>query len=31
MGRNGSYVMVDLIWLTPPVIAGGSVFFFFCG
>lgn len=23
MGRNGSYVMVDLIWLTPPVIAGG--------
>ncbi|EGQ8649660.1 DUF2802 domain-containing protein [Vibrio cholerae] len=30
MGRNGSYVMVDLIWLTPPVIAGGSVFVVLC-
>ncbi|ELH0897907.1 flagellar transcriptional regulator FlrD [Vibrio cholerae] len=30
MGRNGSYVMVDLIWLTPPVIVGGSVFVVLC-
>ncbi|EKF6710244.1 flagellar transcriptional regulator FlrD [Vibrio cholerae] len=30
MGRNGSYVMVDLIWLTPPVLAGGSVFVVLC-
>ncbi|EJL6521923.1 flagellar transcriptional regulator FlrD [Vibrio cholerae] len=30
MGRHGSYVMVDLIWLTPPVIAGGSVFVVLC-
>ncbi|EKF9205361.1 flagellar transcriptional regulator FlrD [Vibrio cholerae] len=30
MGRNGSYVMVDLIWLTPPVIAGGSIFVVLC-
>ncbi|EGQ9842487.1 DUF2802 domain-containing protein [Vibrio cholerae] len=30
MGRNGSYVVVDLIWLTPPVIAGGSVFVVLC-
>ncbi|EOB1223453.1 TPA: flagellar transcriptional regulator FlrD [Vibrio cholerae] len=30
MGRNGSYVMVDLIWLTPPVIAGGAVFVVLC-
>ncbi|ENM3906009.1 flagellar transcriptional regulator FlrD [Vibrio cholerae] len=30
MGRNGSYVMVYLIWLTPPVIAGGSVFVVLC-
>ncbi|MGG6368653.1 flagellar transcriptional regulator FlrD [Vibrio cholerae] len=30
MGRNGSYVMVDLIWLTPPVVAGGSVFVVLC-
>ncbi|TQP42712.1 flagellar transcriptional regulator FlrD [Vibrio cholerae] len=30
MGRNGSYVMVDLIWLTPPVIAGGSVSVVLC-
>ncbi|ENM3802837.1 flagellar transcriptional regulator FlrD [Vibrio cholerae] len=30
MGRNGSYVMLDLIWLTPPVIAGGSVFVVLC-
>ncbi|HEJ2459649.1 TPA: flagellar transcriptional regulator FlrD [Vibrio cholerae] len=30
MGRNGSYVMVDLIWLTPPVIAGGPVFVVLC-
>ncbi|ASK54862.1 DUF2802 domain-containing protein [Vibrio tarriae] len=30
MGRHGSSVMVDLTWLTPPVIAGGSVFVVLC-
>ncbi|WP_080552127.1 flagellar transcriptional regulator FlrD [Vibrio mimicus] len=30
MGRHGSYVMVDLIWLTPPVMAGGMVFVVLC-
>ncbi|ENM5787408.1 DUF2802 domain-containing protein [Vibrio metoecus] len=30
MGRYGSSVMVDLTWLTPPVMAGGLVFVVLC-